>query len=248
MSSKTQQMPFLPMDGPQEVARDMSDENITRKFRTPAQTYVYFVIASLAVCLLVALGTIVVLIFHRMESCPQSEGLQNNAGPTVSPTKTMPTEKAAAYLQVLKPINQSRLRWKKDGTLHNMDYNDGNLVIQQPGWYFIYCHLHFFVTRCPDKTSDLKLEILVNGISKKQTLFTLCCCDKQSNGTYHDIFQVLLIELVKEDQIAVNLEQFEYVDTVVLPSNNVLGALKYNAEDWGYGEDWRSLDLRMVFS
>lgn len=69
MSSKMQSVPFLPMDGPQEAPRDtMTDENISRKFRTPAQTTVYCVIVSLAVCLLVALGTIVVLVYQRMVS------------------------------------------------------------------------------------------------------------------------------------------------------------------------------------
>lgn len=61
-------MPSLLMDGPQEAAGDMTDENITRKFRTPAQSYVYFVTVSLAVCLLVALGTIMILVFQMMVS------------------------------------------------------------------------------------------------------------------------------------------------------------------------------------
>lgn len=137
-------------------------------------------------------------------------------------------------ISVLKPINQSQLRWNKDGILYNMDYNDGNLVIQQPGLYFIYCHLHFFITRCPSKPSDLKLEIVVNGTSMKQSVFTLCSCDKPSNETYHDLFQVLLIKLKKGNRIAVNVTRFEYVDTVVLSPNNVLGAFKYNGD-----EDWR---------
>nr|XP_056716715.1 tumor necrosis factor ligand superfamily member 8 [Euleptes europaea] len=233
MSSKTQQMLFLPVDGPQEVDKDMTDENITRKFRTPAQTYTYFVIVSLAACLLLALGTIMILVFQRMGSCPQCEGRRNNETATSSP-QIMPSEKAAAYLQVLEPINQTQLRWIQNGILYNMEYDDGNLVIQQPGWYFIYCHLHFYITSCPKKPSDLKLDILVNGTAKKQTLFTLCSCENTSNNTYHDLFQVLLIELKKGHRIAVNVEQFQYVDTQVLPSNNVFGAFKYNGEDWGY--------------
>ncbi|KAL8174439.1 UNVERIFIED_CONTAM: hypothetical protein K2H54_044806 [Gekko kuhli] len=133
---------------------------------------------------------------------------------------------------VLKPVNRSRLRWIKDGILYNMDYDDGNLVIQQPGLYFIYCHLHFYINRCPETTSDIKLEILVNETSQKQALLTLCSCDKASNTTYHDLIGVLLIELKKGNRIAVNVEPFEYVDTVVLTSNNVLGAFKYSGEDW----------------
>ncbi|XP_054854066.1 tumor necrosis factor ligand superfamily member 8 [Eublepharis macularius] len=234
MSSKTQQMPFLPVDGPQEVARDMTDENITRKFRTPVQTS-YFITVSLAVCLLLALGTIMVLVFQRMGSCPQCEGHRNQQKEAEAATRhppNMSSMKAAAYLQVLKPINQSQLRWIKDGILHNIEYNDGNLVIQQPGLYFIYCHLHFFINNCPDKTSDLKLEILVNETSKKQTLLTLCSCEKTSNGTYHNLFQVLLMELKKGYRIAVKVTPFKYVDTVVLSSNNVLGVFLYDREDW----------------
>lgn len=115
-----------------------------------------------------------------------------------------------------------------------MKYDDGNLTVQEPGLYFIYCHLHFFIKRCPNKTSDLKLEIFVNEVSRKQTLFTLCSCDKTSNGTYHDLFQVLLTELKKGHRISVKVQEFEYVDTDVLSSNNVLGVFKFHGEDWEY--------------
>ncbi|XP_048369117.1 tumor necrosis factor ligand superfamily member 8 [Sphaerodactylus townsendi] len=236
MSFKAQQMSFLPVDGPPGVAKDMTDENLTRKIRTPAQTYSNFVIVFLAVCLLVALGAIVVLVLQNMGSCPQHEGhrnLQNNEAATGS-SQIMPPQKAAAYLQVLKPINQSQLRWIENGVLYNMKYDNGNLVIQQPGLYFIYCHLHFFITSCPNKTSDLKLDIYVNGKTMKQTLFTLCGCEKTSERTYHDLFQVLLIELEKGHQIAVYVQGFEYVETDGSPSSNVLGAFKYSGEDWGY--------------
>ncbi|XP_077162455.1 tumor necrosis factor ligand superfamily member 8 [Paroedura picta] len=230
-------MTFSQMDGTWEVARDMTDENITRNSRTPTQTFVHLVIVSLVVCLLAALGTIVGLVFQRTGSCPQC-GLkyspQNTSKPHTMPPDSRSPEKAAAYLKVMKPINQSRLRWIKD-ILYNMIYEEknGTLVIQQPGTYFIYCHLHFYISLCPDKTSDLKLEICVNEISLKQTLLTLCSCDQTANGTYHDLFQVLLITLKKGNRIAVNVEMFEYVDTDVLYPNNVLGAFRYNGDDEG---------------
>lgn len=133
---------------------------------------------------------------------------------------------------MLTPINQSQLRWIENGNLYNIQYEEGNLVIQIPGWYFIYCHLHFYITRCPSTRQVLKLELFVNESSMKQTLLTLCGSEKTCEGTYHDLFQVLLVQLKKGDLIKVKIEPFEYLNDGVLPQSNVLGALKYSGEEW----------------
>ncbi|XP_066467001.1 tumor necrosis factor ligand superfamily member 8 [Tiliqua scincoides] len=229
MSFQPEQKRFLQMNGPQE---DMSEKNLTRQLNAPIQSYFYVVIASFTLCLLAALGTILVLVLQRTGSTAQCDGHQRNQNQEII-LQSVTSEKATAYLQVLKPVNQSQLRWNKEGILYNMWFNNESLTVQLPGLYFVYCHLHFYVRECSDKSRIQSLELLVNNISMKHTTRSLCDPTKSTRNIYEDLFQVLLVELKRGDQIVVRIDPFAYVDVALSPKNNVLGAFKYTGEEWG---------------
>ncbi|KAJ6654576.1 hypothetical protein lerEdw1_006729 [Lerista edwardsae] len=147
--------------------------------------------------------------------------------------QSITSKKAAAYLQALKPVNQSQLRWNTDGILHNMWFHNESLTVQLPGLYFVYCHLHFHVTTCNEKPLHQKLELFVNNISMKHTTRNLCDPRNPTENVYQDLFQVLLVELEADDQIVVKIHPFEHLDVALSAKNNVLGAFKYTGEKWG---------------
>ncbi|KAF7241058.1 Tumor necrosis factor ligand superfamily member 8 [Varanus komodoensis] len=325
MSFQLEQKPFLPVNPP-EVARDMTEESVSRQIGAPVHTYLYFIIASLTICLLATLGTILVLVLQQTGSTAQCGrrsaevegkqaikrgsvwpgafaavwqasvglplqwlaeeeeespplllrklsgfvspcgrvGLVPSEPPLVpiSDTRPEPREgmhqvqallswliqseealkfeesptapkKAAAYLQVLTPVNQSQLKWMRDSILYNMKYNDGNLVIQIPGMYFVYCHLYFYVAQCESDEMDVKVKLLHGKKILKESVVTLCSSQQKSGGLTHDRFLGLLVHLEKGDQISVEIDPFNHLETNIFPKNNVLGAFRYDGEDWG---------------
>lgn len=135
---------------------------------------------------------------------------------------------------MLRPINQSELRWINEGILYNIHYNHGRLVIQTPGMYFIYCHLHFYIAECKGGEITIKLEILVNTSVARSTLLTLCSSQKTFRDKRQDLFVTLLAELKKGNTIGVQVNDFRYVDVSDFPENNVFGAFKYTGENWRY--------------
>ncbi|XP_053138490.1 tumor necrosis factor ligand superfamily member 8 [Hemicordylus capensis] len=257
MSSQPEQKCLWQVDGRNQAATNMTEESVPRQFHGPIQTYFYFVIISLTVCLIAALGTILVLVLQRTGSAAQydgppgaekqalsEEGVKNPQSMTSEAAATylkkwaqshLPDpacEKAAAYLEVSPPVNQSQLSWIKSNMLYNMRYEKGNLIVQKPGLYFIYCHLHFFVAKCDTNHTPQKLELRVNGSPVKETLHTLCSPEAAaSKGKFHSLFQVLLMDLRKEDQITVEIEPFKYLEVDRLARNNVLGVIKYIGEE-----------------
>ncbi|KAH0615541.1 hypothetical protein JD844_004929 [Phrynosoma platyrhinos] len=214
MNSQPEKKPFFRVNCPQEVFKDMTEEGVTRPFNPTIQAYLYFVTVSLTLCLLVALGIIVALVLQRTGSTTECDGHQG------------------AEMRVSQPINQSRLRWYKEGILHNFQYDDGNLVVQEPGTYFIYCHLQFHIPKCGNTVSELKLSLLTNSTVRKETVLTLCTSHKTYEGINHDLSSVLLVELKKGERIEVEIDPFIYLDAGTFPSSNVLGVLKYTGEDW----------------
>uniref|UniRef100_A0A8D2LQ78 TNF superfamily member 8 n=1 Tax=Varanus komodoensis TaxID=61221 RepID=A0A8D2LQ78_VARKO len=131
MSFQLEQKPFLPVNPP-EVARDMTEESVSRQIGAPVHTYLYFIIASLTICLLATLGTILVLVLQRNFSCIPCASRQTVSSDLLCIPKAVPS---ILDWEVLK-VNQSQLKWMRDSILYNMKYNDGNLVIQIPGMYF----------------------------------------------------------------------------------------------------------------
>ncbi|CAI5794377.1 tumor necrosis factor ligand superfamily member 8 [Podarcis lilfordi] len=242
MNSQAERKAFMQVNCPQEATRDMTEESVTRKFSAPIQTYFCFAIISLTICLLASLGTIVVLVLQRTGSTTEYDGHQGRekcvpwkiSAEALKGLQTMASEKAAAYLQVLRPINQSELRWINEGILYNIHYNHGRLVIQTPGMYFIYCHLHFYIAECKGGEITIKLEILVNTSVARSTLLTLCSSQKTFRDKRQDLFVTLLAELKKGNTIGVQVNEFSYVDVSDFPENNVFGAFKYTGENWRY--------------
>uniref|UniRef100_A0A9L0S9F2 Tumor necrosis factor ligand superfamily member 8 n=1 Tax=Equus caballus TaxID=9796 RepID=A0A9L0S9F2_HORSE len=141
-----------------------------------------------------------------------------------------PFKKSWAYLQASKHINKTKLSWNKDGIVHGVRYQDGNLVIQFPGWYFIICQLQFLV-KCPEHPVDLKLELLINKDVKKQTLVTVCESGAQSKNIYQNLSQFLLEHLQVNTTISVKVDKFQYVDTNTFPLENVLSIFLYSSSD-----------------
>ncbi|KAF3821138.1 hypothetical protein GH733_011291 [Mirounga leonina] len=153
-----------------------------------------------------------------------------------------PFKKSWAYLQVSKHINKSKLSWNKDGIVHGVRYQDGNLVIQFPGWYVIICQLQFLV-RCPEHSVDLKLELLINKDVKKQTLVTVCESGAQTKNIYQNLSQFLLEHLQVNTTISVKVDKFQYVDTNTFPLENVLSIFLYRAlrHTQGCGEGMKDM-------
>lgn len=129
-----------------------------------------------------------------------------------------------------KHINKSKLSWNKDGIVHGVSYQDGNLVIQFPGWYFIICQLQFLV-KCPEHSVDLKLELLINKDVKKQALVTVCESGVQNKNIYQNLSQFLLEHLQVNTTISVKVDKFQYVDTNTFPLENVLSIFLYSSLD-----------------
>lgn len=129
-----------------------------------------------------------------------------------------------------KHINKTKLSWNKDGIIHGVRQQDGNLVIQFPGWYFIICQLQFYV-KCPGHSVDLKLELLINKDVKKQTLVTVCESGVQTEKIYQNLSQFLLQHLQVNSTISVQVDKFQYVDTNTFPLENVLSVFLYSSSD-----------------
>ncbi|KAG8518807.1 Tumor necrosis factor ligand superfamily member 8 [Galemys pyrenaicus] len=144
--------------------------------------------------------------------------------------KRSPMKKSWAYLQVSKYINQTKLSWNKDGIIHGVRYQDGDLVIQVPGLYFIICQLQFLV-KCPEHPVDLKLELLINAEVKKQTLVTVCESGEQTKNIYQNLSQFLLEKLQVNAIVSVKVDKFQYVDTDTFPLENVLSIFLYSGSD-----------------
>uniref|UniRef100_A0A8D2LNN3 TNF superfamily member 8 n=1 Tax=Varanus komodoensis TaxID=61221 RepID=A0A8D2LNN3_VARKO len=228
MSFQLEQKPFLPVNPP-EVARDMTEESVSRQIGAPVHTYLYFIIASLTICLLATLGTILVLVLQRNFSCIPCASRQTVSSDLLCIPKAVPS---ILDWEVLK-VNQSQLKWMRDSILYNMKYNDGNLVIQIPGMYFVYCHLYFYVAQCESDEMDVKVKLLHGKKILKESVVTLCSSQQKSGGLTHDRFLGLLVHLEKGDQISVEIDPFNHLETNIFPKNNVLGAFRYDGEDWG---------------
>ncbi|KAM6170254.1 tumor necrosis factor ligand superfamily member 8 [Rhynchocyon petersi] len=219
----------------QDIAMHVPAGPVTSHLGTTSRTYFCFTTATLALCLIFAVATIMVLEVQRMDSIPNPSVKPivggNYSQDILRILKTTPFKKSWAYLQVSKHLNNSTLSWNSDGIIDGIKYKEGNLVIQFPGLYFIICQLQFLVTQCPETSIDLKLELLINEVVKKQALVTVCKSGVHTKNIYQNLSQFLLEYLQINSTVSVRVDKFQFVDTNTFPLDNVLSIFLYSSSD-----------------
>ncbi|XP_017385744.1 tumor necrosis factor ligand superfamily member 8 [Cebus imitator] len=223
------------MAPPGDTAMHVPAGSVASDLGTTSRSYFYFTTATLALCLVFTVATIMVLVVQRTDSTPSPPDNIPLKGGNCSEDllcilKRAPFKKSWAYLQVAKHLNQTKLSWNKDGVVHGVRYQDGNLVVQIPGWYVIICQMQFLV-QCPNNSVDLKLELLINKQIKKQALMTVCESGIQNKSVYQNLSQFLLDYLLVNTTISVNVDTFQYIDTSTFPLENVLSIFLYSSSD-----------------
>ncbi|XP_004463219.1 tumor necrosis factor ligand superfamily member 8 isoform X2 [Dasypus novemcinctus] len=192
------------------TAMHMPSGSVASHLGPTIRSYFYFTTATLALCLVFAVATTMVLVLQRTDSIP-------------NPPANFPLK------GVSKHINKTKLSWNKDGIVYGVTYQDGNLVIQSAGWYFIICQLQFHVPECPENSVDLKVELLINEVVKRQALVTVCESGVQTKNIYQNLSQFLLEYLHVSSTISVKVDKFQYVDTNTFPLENVLSIFLYSS-------------------
>ncbi|XP_055467520.1 tumor necrosis factor ligand superfamily member 8 [Psammomys obesus] len=206
----------------------------TGPWRTASRSY--FCLSTTAfVCLVVAVAIILVLVVQKKDSTPKTTDKVPLKGGNCSEDllctlKRTPFKKSWAYLQVSKHLNNTKLSWNQDGVIHGVGYQDGNLVVQFPGWYFIICQLQFLVD-CSNHSVDLNVKLLINAKVKKQALVTVCESGIQNKRIYQNLSQFLMYYLQVNSTISVKVDNFQYVDTNIFPLDNVLSIFLYSSSD-----------------
>uniref|UniRef100_A0A8C6DQC6 TNF superfamily member 8 n=1 Tax=Moschus moschiferus TaxID=68415 RepID=A0A8C6DQC6_MOSMO len=134
-----------PLAPSQDTAMHVPAGSVTSHRGATGRGYFCFTTASLALCLVFALATIMVLVAQKTDSIPNPPGQFPLKGGNCSEDiscilERAPFKKSWAYLQVSKHINKTKLSWNKDGIIHGVRYQDGNLVIQFPGYFGMVLH------------------------------------------------------------------------------------------------------------
>nr|XP_004662794.1 tumor necrosis factor ligand superfamily member 8 [Jaculus jaculus] len=218
-------------EAPPEPAMQVPAGPVAGPRGSTSRWYFYLSIAMLVG--LVAVTTILVLMVQKTDPISSPTNTVPLKGGNCSEDllcilKRAPFKKSWAYLQVSTDLNSTKLSWNKDSITHEVRYQDGNLVIQIPGWYFIICQLQFLV-QCSDHSVDLKLELLVNTKVKKQALVTVCESETQTRNIYQNLSQFLLDYFQVNTTISVTVNKFQYVDTHTFPLENVLSIFLYSS-------------------
>ncbi|XP_004463218.1 tumor necrosis factor ligand superfamily member 8 isoform X1 [Dasypus novemcinctus] len=216
------------------TAMHMPSGSVASHLGPTIRSYFYFTTATLALCLVFAVATTMVLVLQRTDSIPNPPANFPLKGGNCSEDmlcilKRSPFKESRVYLQVSKHINKTKLSWNKDGIVYGVTYQDGNLVIQSAGWYFIICQLQFHVPECPENSVDLKVELLINEVVKRQALVTVCESGVQTKNIYQNLSQFLLEYLHVSSTISVKVDKFQYVDTNTFPLENVLSIFLYSS-------------------
>ncbi|XP_011947314.1 PREDICTED: tumor necrosis factor ligand superfamily member 8 isoform X2 [Cercocebus atys] len=133
------------MAPPGDTATHVPAGSVASHLETTSRSYFYFTTATLALCLVFTVATIMVLVVQRTDSIPNSPDNIPLRGGNCSEDllcilKRAPFKKSWAYLQVAKHLNKTKLSWNKDGILHGVRYQDGNLVIQSPDYCGMILH------------------------------------------------------------------------------------------------------------
>uniref|UniRef100_A0A8C0IVZ9 TNF superfamily member 8 n=1 Tax=Chelonoidis abingdonii TaxID=106734 RepID=A0A8C0IVZ9_CHEAB len=205
-----------------EAAMTMTEASVSRRLNASNKTYFYFTTASLTVCLVFALATIMVLIVQRKVSHCQLFSFSL----FFLPLRGQECSQQRFPYPLSKPINSPKLKWTNNRILQNITYNSkGDPVIHTPGLYLVYCNLHFHLTNFSSNTILLKMELLVNNITNRQTLFTPC---SSTNRIFQELSILHLVNLDADDWLSVKTEHYEYLDLDFLPKDNVLAVLRYS--------------------
>uniref|UniRef100_A0A674K6B7 TNF superfamily member 8 n=1 Tax=Terrapene triunguis TaxID=2587831 RepID=A0A674K6B7_9SAUR len=241
---------FFQANDSHEAAMAMTEDGVSRRLSATNKTYFYFTTASLTVCLVFALATIMVLINAGSKPSNGNETAMviyllfppgNELKVVFTTLQNASVMKAAAYMTVSKPVNSPKLKWTNNRILQDITYNSkGDPVIQTPGLYLVYCNLHFHLTNFSSNTIHLKMELLVNNITNRQTLLTPCyntnrqtkfkqCASvTENNRIYQELSIFHLVNLDADDWLSVKTAQYEYLDLDFLPNDNVLTVLRYS--------------------
>ncbi|XP_010637744.2 LOW QUALITY PROTEIN: tumor necrosis factor ligand superfamily member 8 [Fukomys damarensis] len=218
-----------------EPAMHVSPGTVASHLGGTSRSYFYFTTTTLALCLVFTVATIMVLVVQRTDSVLSPPGNSPHKGGNCSDDllcilERAPFKKSRAYLKVSKRLNSTRVFWNQDGILNGVRYQDGNLVIQFPGLYFIICQLQFLV-QCSNHPVDLKLELRVNTKVKREALVTVCESGIQTKHIYQNLSQFLLDYLQANTTISVVVNEFQYVDISTFPNENVLSIFLYSSLD-----------------
>ncbi|XP_075416497.1 tumor necrosis factor ligand superfamily member 8 [Tenrec ecaudatus] len=218
----------------QDTAMHVPAGSVTSHWGTMSRNYFYFTTASLALCLIFAVATIMVLVVQKTDSSITNLGDsapykgETDSENVFSILRKTPFKKAWAYLHASEKTNENKLSWNPDGIINGMEYKDGDLVIQFPGLYFIICQLQFCVSQCPGYPVDLSLEICINKESKKMAMVTVCESQVKTKSIYRNISQFLLENLQVNSTISIKVNNHSMVDTDTFPLQNVLSVFLYS--------------------
>ncbi|NWR55281.1 TNFL8 factor, partial [Bucorvus abyssinicus] len=224
-----QEQTLFQVKGSHEPAMHVNEDTVSKRLGATNKTCLYFIIATLAVSLVFALATIMVLAIQRTEWSlnllfPSGEISEES----LRILQNVPTKGAAAYMRVSSPVNSSKLSLVEKGVCDNVQCESKELVIRKQGLYLIYCHLNFHFPNCSNSLIDLKIELLVNDKVNRQTLFTWCTSGARQEKTFKTLFQLHLTYLNEKDRISVTLNHPKFLNEISLPNENVLGVLKYS--------------------
>ncbi|NXH84029.1 TNFL8 factor, partial [Edolisoma coerulescens] len=217
-----------------ESAMNVNEDTVPRRLGAASKGCLYSIIATLAVLLVFALATIMVLVVQRTAADPAMEGIKkpirtgNTFEDYLSILQRVPDKGAAAYMRVSSAVNSSKLTLVEKGACEAVHCKNQKLVIRERGLYLIFCHLNFHFPNCSKSPIDLKIELLVNDRVDRQTLSTLCASETCQDKTFKSLLQLHLTHLDVRDQVSVTLNHPEFLNDVSLPNENVLGVLRYS--------------------
>ncbi|XP_078496973.1 tumor necrosis factor ligand superfamily member 8 [Lissotriton helveticus] len=208
--------------------------NVPRSQRHIIRVLCCITAVSCSACLLLTATSLVVFLYHK--AGPMTAENKGNHEPLKTscmkrqdadfPQNLMdlllPRKTTVAQLQLAKGQNYAqKMMWNSDGILENIDYQEGDLVIKTPGFYFVYCHLHFKRT-CEGDSIDLRIELRVNGKLGHQTIHT-CKPESSSEKVYISKFFGAVFSLRTNDSVSVTTDWADFVDTKIMIGNNVFG-------------------------
>ncbi|XP_004712640.1 tumor necrosis factor ligand superfamily member 8 [Echinops telfairi] len=219
----------------QDTAMHVPEGSVTSHWGTVSRNYFYFTTATLALCLIFAVATIMVLVVQKTgsssitnlgDSTPYKG--ENGSENIFSILKNTSFKKSWAYLQASEEKNGNKLSWNPDGNINGVEYKDGDLVIQFPGLYFIICQLQFYLPQCPGHPVDLRLEIYINKECKKMAMVTVCESQVKTEKIYQNLSQFLLEDLQVNNTISIKVSNNSMVDRHTFPLQNVLSVFLYS--------------------
>ncbi|XP_077415671.1 tumor necrosis factor ligand superfamily member 14 [Vanacampus margaritifer] len=158
---------------------------------------------------------------HNPLSKPHTRPMEKNASPHTCTPHT-PLSKPVARLIRGKAISKSKLGWSLifEPLLRGIDYEDGNLLIRQEGFYFVYSKLSFH------NAGDFH-HMVMRRTRRHPTAFPLLQARKYSSAANskdnHNTFLGGVFHLDKHDALFAKVSDTSKI-VHVLPDENVFGA------------------------